>query len=125
MTTKQKISLSLRTVLTLQMSIVGVLKLIGFDALYQQLNELNIPANFGFTIGIVEVACVFALWVKPLRGVALLLLLFLVNSAIAVHFGAAVSISKAVPAMFSFGVVSLLLFLETPKAILSILRQTE
>ncbi len=107
------------------MTTVGVLKLIGFPQLYQQLDELHISHNFGFIIGLIEVACVAGVWLKPTRGIALLTLLFLVTSAIAVHFGAGVDISKAIPAMVSFVFISTLLYLNNTNSLVAILRQRE
>lgn len=123
--TKKKIFYVLLTLLSLQMITVGVLKLIGFEPLYQQLDELNIARSFGFGIGLVEVACIAGIWYKPTRGVSLLVLLFLITSAIAVHFGAAVDLTKTFPATISFVLISVILYLNNTQALLNILRQRE
>jgi multisubunit Na+/H+ antiporter MnhG subunit len=123
--TKKRIFYGILILVSLQMTAVGVLKLIGFPQLYQQLDELHISHSFGFLIGLIEVVCVIGIWLKPTRGIALLTLLFLVTSAIAVHFGAGVEISKAIPAMVSFGLLSTLLYLNNPASLTAILRQRE
>ena len=111
--------------LSIQISVVGALKLIGFQPLYQQLTELHISKSFGLFIGFSEVAAVVGIWLKRTRGVSLLGLLILVISAIAVHFGAGVELSKAVPAMISFVLVCSLLYMNNKTSIQNILNQTE
>ncbi|NJO92540.1 MAG: hypothetical protein HC831_28915 [Chloroflexia bacterium] len=123
--TKKRIFYGLLLLVSIQMAAVGVLKLIGFPQLYQQLDELHISHSFGFIIGMVEVVCVAGIWYKRTRGIALLTLLFLVISAIAVHFGANVEITKAIPAMVSFGLLTTLLYLNNKNSVMTILKQTE
>lgn len=123
--TKKRIFYALLIVVSIQMTAVGVLKLIGFPQLYQQLDELHISHTFGFIIGMTELLCVAGIWYKRTRGIALLTLIFLVTSAIAVHFGADVEITKAIPAMVSFGLLSTILYQNNKNAVLTILRQTE
>lgn len=122
---KKKVFYTLLVLLSIQMSIVGILKLIGFEPLYQQLNELHISKSFGLFIGFSEVLAVAGIWIRRTRGIALLGLLFLVISAIAVHFGADVELTKAAPAFISFALICSLLFLNNQTAIQSILNQTE
>jgi phosphatidylinositol kinase/protein kinase (PI-3 family) len=116
---------TLLVLLSIQMSAVGILKLIGFQPLYQQLTELHISKFFGLFIGFFEVVAVVAIWFKRTRGIALLGLLLLVISAIAVHFGAGVELAKAVPAVISFVLVCSLLYLNNKTSVQNILRQTE
>lgn len=123
--TKKRIFYGLLILLSFQMAVVGILKLIGFPQLYQQLDELNITHTFGFIVGVIEVFCVAGIWYKRTRGIALLILFFLVTSAIAVHFGAKVEITKAIPAMISFVLLSTIIYLNNKNAISTILRQTE
>lgn len=123
--TKKRIFYGILVLVSLQMTAVGVLKLIGFPQLYQQLDELHISHSFGFIIGLIEVICVLGIWLKRTRGIALLTLLFLVTSAIAVHFGAGVEISKAIPAMVSFILISALLYLNNTASLITILKQRE
>lgn len=123
--TKNKLFYSLLMLVSIQMTAVGVLKLIGFPALYEQLNELHISHNFGIIIGVTEVLCVAGIWYKQTRGIALLTLLYLVISAIAVHIGAKVDISKAFPAMVSLVLLSILLYLNNKNAIINIITQKE
>lgn len=125
MTKKKKFFYAILALVSLQMTAVGILKLIGFPQLYQQLDELHISHSFGFVIGLIEVICVGCIWYRPTRGIALLTLLFLVTSAIAVHFGAGVETTKAIPAMVSFGLLSTLLYLNNTNALTNILRQRE
>jgi hypothetical protein len=122
---EKKVFYILLVLLSIQMLLVGVLKLVGFGPLYQQLNELHISKSFGLFIGFTEVLAVAGIWVKRLRGIALLGLLFLVISAIAVHFGAGVELTKAVPAVISFLLVCSLLYLNNKTSIQNILKQTE
>lgn len=123
--TKKRIFYGLLVLASIQMATVGALKLIGFAPLYQQLDELHVSHTFGFVIGIVEVLCVAGAWIKRTRGIALLTLLFLVTSAIAVHFGAGVEIVKAIPAMISFGLFSILLYINNPQSVKAIVSQSE
>jgi multisubunit Na+/H+ antiporter MnhG subunit len=125
MKNKKRVFYVLLTLLSLQMTIVGVLKLVGFPPLYQQLDELHISHTFGFAIGMVEVLCVAGIWIRKTRGIALLTLLFLVTSAMAVHFGASVEITKAIPAMVSLTLVITLLVLNNTNAVMGILKQNE
>jgi multisubunit Na+/H+ antiporter MnhG subunit len=122
---KKRIFYGILILVSLQMTVVGVLKLIGFPQLYQQLDELHISHSFGFMIGLIEVFCVAGIWLKRTRGIALLILLFLVTSAIAVHVGAGVAISKAIPAILSFGLLSTLLYLNNTASVITIVRQRE
>jgi uncharacterized membrane protein len=122
---KKKVFYTLLVLLSIQISIVGLLKLVGFEPLYQQLNELNISKEMGLFIGLMEVLAVFGIWIRRTRGIALLGLLFLIISAIAVHFGAAVELTKAVPALVSFVLVCALLYLNNNTSIQNILNQTE
>ncbi|KOY86257.1 hypothetical protein AD998_08960 [bacterium 336/3] len=122
---EKKVFYTLLILLSIQMSIVGILKLVGFEPLYQQLAELNISKSFGLFIGFSEVVAVVGIWVKRTRGIALLGLLFLVTGAVAVHFGAGVELTKAVPAVISWVMVGSLLYLNNKIAIQNILRQTE
>lgn len=123
--TKKRIFYGLLILVSIQMTAVGVLKIIDFPRLYQQLEELHISHSFGFVIGIIEVVCVAGIWYKRTRGIALLTLLFLVVSAIAVHFGANVEITKGIPAIVSFGLVTTLICLNNKNSVLAILKQTE
>jgi multisubunit Na+/H+ antiporter MnhG subunit len=123
--TKKRLFYGLLILASIQLTTVGILKLIGFPPLYQQLDELHISHTFGFIIGLTEVIGVAGIWYKSTRGIALLVLLFLVTSAIAVHFGANVEITKAIPAMVSFGLISTLLYLNNQQAVLGILKQSE
>lgn len=123
--TKKRIFYGILILVSLQMTAVGVLKLIGFPQLYQQLEELHISHSFGFIIGLIEVICIVCVWVKPTRGIALLTLLFIVTSAIAVHFGAGVETTKAIPAMVSFVLNSILLYLNNTTSLTTILSQRE
>jgi uncharacterized membrane protein len=111
--------------LSVQLLAVGILKIIGFAPLYEQLQELHISARFGFAIGVWEVVAVIGLWFKKTRGIALLSLLFLVISAIAVHFGAGVESSKAIPATISLLLICTILYLSNQIAIKRILFQHE
>jgi uncharacterized membrane protein len=122
---KKKVFYTLLVLLSIQMSIVGILKLVGFEPLYQQLKELNISKELGLFVGFMEVLAVLGIWVRRTRGIALLGLLFLVISAIAVHFGADVELTKAVSAFISFVLVCSLLYLNNKTSIQNILRQTE
>ena len=122
---QKKIFYTLLVLLSIQMSAAGVLKLVGFPPLYQQLAALHISKPFGLFIGFLEVAAVVGSWLKRTRGMALLGLLFLVISAVAVHIGAGVEPAKAVPAMVSVILVCSLLYLNNKSSILHILSQTE
>jgi uncharacterized membrane protein len=122
---QKKFFYTLLVLLSIQMSAVGILKLIGFEPLYQQLSELHISKSFGLFIGFSEVAAVAGIWLKRTRGVALLGLLFLVISAIAVHFGAGVELTKALPAVVSLVLVCSLLYLNNKTSVQNILKQTE
>ncbi|MCU0418439.1 MAG: DoxX family protein [Cyclobacteriaceae bacterium] len=120
---KKRVFYALLILLSIQLSLVGVLKVVGFEPLHQQLSELNVPPAFGLFIGCCEVLAVAGIWLKPTRGVALLGLLFLMISAIAVHVGAGVALTKAIPAGISFLLVCSLLYLNNRTAIQEILRQ--
>jgi len=122
---QKKFFYTLLILLSIQMSAVGILKLIGFQPLYQQLTELHISKSFGLFIGFSEVVAVVGIWLKRTRGIALLGLLFLVISAIAVHFGAGVGLTKAIPAVVSLVILCSLLYLNNKSSIQNILRQTE
>ncbi len=122
---QKKIFYTLLVLLSIQISIVGVLKLIGFEPLYQQLAQLHISKSFGLFIGFAEVAAVAGIWLRPTRGIALLALLFLVISAIAVHLGAGVDLTKAIPAIVSFVLVCSVLYVNNKKSVQNIIKQTE
>ena len=101
---------------SLQFGAVGLLKVVGFAPLYQQLAELHISHGLGVFIGVAEVLGVAGLWTRRTRGVALLGLLTLAVCAIAVHFGAGVALSKAIPALIATLVLVVLLYLTNPPA---------
>lgn len=101
---------------SLQFGAVGLLKVAGFAPLYQQLAELHISHGLGLFIGLAEVTGVLGLWVRRTRGWALLGLLTLAVCAVAVHFGAGVALTKAVPAVLAAGVLTTLLYLTNPPA---------
>ena len=86
---------------SIQFGIVGLLKIVGYVPLYQQLTELHISPSLGLFIGITEVLGVIGLWLPSTRKWALIGLLYLSVSAIAIHFGAAVPLYKALPAIIS------------------------
>lgn len=62
--TKKRIFYGILILVSLQMTTVGVLKLISFPELYQQLDELHISHIFGFMIGLTEVVCVVGIWLN-------------------------------------------------------------
>ncbi|AQG78189.1 DoxX family protein [Spirosoma montaniterrae] len=98
MKTKRFILTGLLGLLSVQFGTVGVLKIIGFAPLYQQLATLHVDQTGGLLIGIAEVLGVIGLWIRPTRRLALLGLLLLSVSAIAIHVGAVRPFQEAIPA---------------------------
>jgi putative oxidoreductase len=114
MKTKQYLIYALLGLVTLQFSLAGGLKVIGFDPLYQQLAALHVGRTGGFLIGLAEVIGAVGIWIRPMRRLALLGLQMLAVGAIAVHVGAGQPITESVPAMVATAALVTLVLLTEP-----------
>jgi DoxX-like family len=98
----------LRCLLSTQLTIVGVMQMVGAEPVATNLRALGYPDWFRVAIGLVQVICVAGLWPVPTRRLASTTLVLVLIGAVASHLWAGDAAAKTLPAAVTLGVAAVL-----------------
>jgi hypothetical protein len=101
----------LSTLLSAQLGVVGFMQVVGAEPIATNLRHLGVPTVGRVAVGLLQLAAVIALWVRPARFAAALALVVILTGAVAAHLAAGEGVTLTLPAVMTWLLASALAYL--------------